>query len=148
MYKAVGILVVLAAFSAAACDEGLSEIAGPTPGLEPTFTSIMRDVIGAGDSTGRRPCVQCHTNDGGRIPAGLMNLNANVAYDQLVNARSTQRPSGFRVIPGDPENSYLVHKVEGRPGIVGLRMPFIPPYLSDGQILILKRWIAIGAPRN
>jgi hypothetical protein len=53
------------------------------------------------------------------------------------------------VIPGDPENSYLVHKVEGRPGIVGVRMPTVgPPYLTDGQILILKRWIANGAPRN
>jgi hypothetical protein len=54
-----------------------------------------------------------------------------------------------RVLPGDPENSYLIHKVEGRPGIVGLRMPRSgPPYLTDGQILVIKRWIEIGAPNN
>jgi len=23
-----------------------------------------------------------------------------------------------------------------------------PPFLTDGQILILERWIALGAPRN
>jgi hypothetical protein len=28
-------------------------------------------------------------------------------------------------------------------------MPFSgAPFLTDGQILILKRWIAIGAPRS
>ena len=37
---------------------------------------------------------------------------------------------------------------EGLPGIVGVRMPFNGPYLSDGQILIIKRWIETGAPRN
>jgi hypothetical protein len=50
------------------------------------------------------------------------------------------------VIPGDPDNSYLVHKVEGAPGIVGQRMPRTAgPFLTPGQILILRRWIALGA---
>jgi hypothetical protein len=52
------------------------------------------------------------------------------------------------VIPGDPDNSYIIHKVEGLSDIVGARMPFNGPYLSSGQILILRRWIEIGAPRN
>jgi hypothetical protein len=30
---------------------------------------------------------------------------------------------------------------------IRLRMPFLPPYLSDGQITILRRWIEIGAPQ-
>ena len=59
------------------------------------------------------------------------------------------KAGAVRVIPGDPENSYIVHKVEGRPGIVGRRMPFSgEPFLSAGQVLILKRWIELGAPRN
>ena len=71
------------------------------------------------------------------------------AYDQIVNVASRGKPGAIRVIPGDPENSYLVHKIEGRSDIVGRRMPQAgPPYLTDGQILILKRWIATGAPRN
>jgi hypothetical protein len=54
----------------------------------------------------------------------------------------------MRVKPGDPENSYLIHKMEGRPSIIGLRMPFSgPPHLIEGQILVVKRWIEIGAPR-
>ena len=43
----------------------------------------------------------------------------------------------------------LVQKLVGAAGIVGVRMPQSgPPFLTDGQILILKRWIALGAPRN
>ena len=54
-----------------------------------------------------------------------------------------------RVNPGSPDTSYMVHKLEGVPGIVGRRMPFNgPPYLTDGQIQIMRRWIELGAPRN
>jgi hypothetical protein len=59
-----------------------------------------------------------------------------------------QQPNVLRVRPGNPDASYLLHKVEGRVGITGLRMPFVPPYLSQGQLLILRRWIETGAPRN
>ena len=59
------------------------------------------------------------------------------------------KPGAIRVIPGDPDNSYLIQKLEGTTGIAGRRMPFNgPPYLSDGQILIIRRWIALGAPNN
>ena len=78
-----------------------------------------------------------------------MNLNHDVAYDQLVNFASRGKPTATRVVPGDVGNSYLILKLKGAPGIVGRRMPFSgPPYLTDGQLLILRRWIAIGAPRN
>ena len=53
------------------------------------------------------------------------------------------------MIPGDPENSYLVQKLRGDPGIVGLRMPRNgPPYLTDDQINLIKQWIQDGAKNN
>ena len=132
-----------------ACDESLSPIAGPTPDLEPTFTSIQRDIFETTDAAGRTSCVTCHTTEGGRVPAANMNLMHDVAYDQLVNVSSREVPSLKRVLPGDPDSSYMVHKIEGRPGIVGVRMPLNgPPYLTPGQILIMRRWIELGAPRN
>ena len=141
-------LVVALAVGAAACDEKLSTLAGPTPDLEPTFASVQKNVFELTDSAGRNACTNCHTNVG-RNPAGGMNLLHDVAYDQLVNANSTEVPSLKRVSPGNPDGSYLSHKIEGRPGIVGRRMPFNgPPYMTDGQILIVRRWIEIGAPRN
>ncbi len=62
---------------------------------------------------------------------------------------STGKPGAVRVVPGDPERSYLIHKLEGRADIVGLRMPRNNgPFLSKGQIAVIKRWIALGAANN
>ncbi len=136
------------AVGAAACDEKLSTIAGPTKDLEPTFASIQSNIFELTDSAGRNACVSCHTNVG-RTPAGGLNLLHDVAYDQLFNVTATQVSTLKRVNPGNPEASYIVHKIEGRAGIVGRRMPFNgPPFMTDGQILILRRWIELGAPRN
>jgi hypothetical protein len=140
--------VIAAALGAAGCDENLSTLAGPTPDLEPTFASIQRDIFEATDTAGRSSCVSCHNSVGSPFTGGL-NLQHDVAYDQLVNAASSQKPAILRVAPGDPGASYLVHKLEGAPGIVGFRMPRNgPPYLTSGQMTILRRWIEIGAPRN
>lgn len=142
------ISLIFGAVLLAACDEKLSTVAGPTPNLEPTFSSIQRDIFEATDSSGRARCTTCHTNVG-RNPAGGLNLVHDLAYDQLVNAPVRAKPGAIRVIPGDPTNSYLVQKLLGTPGIVGVRMPQNgPPYLSDGQVLIIQRWIQLGAPRN
>lgn len=35
----------LAGAAVTACDESLSKLAGPTPNLEPTFSSIQRDIM-------------------------------------------------------------------------------------------------------
>jgi hypothetical protein len=131
-----------------ACDEKLSSIAGPTPTLQPTFSSIQSQIFEATDSTGRSACTQCHSNVG-RNPSGGMNLTHDVAYDQIVNVAARDKPGATRIIPGDPDHSYLLLKLEGAPGITGNRMPNNgPPYLTDGQIQIIRRWIEIGAPRN
>jgi hypothetical protein len=142
------ILTLLSCLSFVGCDQKLSTLAGPTPSLEPTFSSVQSQIFETTDTAGRQACINCHTNVG-RNPSAGLNLTHAVAYDQIVNVPSSRKPGAIRVIPGDPENSYLVHKLEGRAGIVGARMPSGgPPYLTDGQILILKRWIALGAPRN
>jgi hypothetical protein len=52
------------------------------------------------------------------------------------------------VIPTDPENSYLIHKLEGRSTMAGVRMPINGPYLTDGQVRVIRRWIEMGAPNN
>ena len=131
-----------------ACDEKLSSIAGPTPSLEPTFSSIQRDIFEATDSSGRTPCATCHTSTG-RNPAGGLNLNHDVAFDQMVNVAARGKSGAVRVVPGDPTNSYVIQKLLGTSGIAGRRMPFNGPlYLTDGQVEILQRWVTIGAPRN
>lgn len=145
-------ILALAAFAASAvgCDEKLSSLTGPTPNLEPTFSSIQANILEATDSAGRPACIGCHTNVG-RTPAGNLNLLHDAAYDQLVNRASGQRTGWTIVAPNSPASSYLLEKLVANPSsaIVGLRMPRNgPPYLTDGQILVIKRWIETGAPRN
>ena len=145
--RPVLVLAVLL-LTSAACDEKLTTLAGPTPNLEPTFASIQREVFETTDSAGRTSCVTCHRTTNLFISGG-MNLTHDLAYDQLVGVASRTKPGATRVIPGDPDHSYIIRKVEGASGIEGRRMPNDgPPYLTNGQILILRRWIAIGAPRN
>ena len=130
------------------CDEPLSTVAGPTPNLEPTFSSIQRDIFESTDSTGRQPCTNCHT-DQGRNPSGGLNLRHDVAYAALINIGSPARPGAVLVRPGDPNGSYLVDKLDGSTDITGTRMPRPNgPFLTDGQVSIIRRWIEIGAPNN
>lgn len=144
-----GACVAILALATWACDEKLSDLTGPTPNLEPTFSSIQAEILNTTDASGRLACVQCHTNAGGRAPSAGMNLTSGNAYAALVGTPSNGKPGAVRVIPGDPENSYLIHKLEGNPDIAGQRMPRgNGPFLTSGQILVIKRWIAIGAPNN
>jgi hypothetical protein len=148
MRNHIRILCVLAVpVIAAGCDESLSSLAGPTPNLEPTFSAIQRDIFESTDAAGRTACVNCHNAIG--VQFNRLNLERAVSYDQLVNVPSAQRPGVPRVDPGNPDGSYLIQKLEGAPGIVGMRMPLNgPPYLTDGQIEIIRRWIASGAARD
>jgi hypothetical protein len=140
--------LVCASVAWSACDEKLSSVAGPTPNLEPTFASIQHDIFESTDSAGRSACTNCHTNVG-RNPSGGLNLVHDLAYDQIVNVASARKAGATRIIPGDPNNSYLIQKLEGASGITGVRMPANgPPYLTEGQLTILRRWVQIGAPRN
>jgi hypothetical protein len=143
-----GFAAVMIILMTAGCDESLQEFAGPTPNLEPTFSSIQRDIFSATDAAGRVACTGCHTSVG-RTPAAGLNLADANAYTAIVNRPSVGKPSAVLVIPGDPDNSYLVQKLEGAPGIVGQRMPRTGgPFLTPNQIFIIRRWIELGAPNN
>ena len=147
-YRRLVLLVCVVAFASfiAACDEKLSDIAGPSPSLQPTFASIQHEIFETTDASGRAACTNCHTDAGGRTPSGGLNLRHDLAYASLVNVPSRNKAGAVRVIPGDADNSYICHKLEGLPGIVGERMPRTGgPYLTEGQMTIIKRWIATGA---
>jgi len=135
--------LVLVALGCAGCDEQLRDVAGPTPNLEPTFASIQRDVFSARDSSGRPACNSCHSAGGARF-TGNLSLAEGAAYQNLVGVASTGKAGAIRVVAGNPDASYLMKKILGT-DIVGERMPRLGPYLSDGQIRIIRRWIELGA---
>ncbi len=78
--------------------------------------------------------------------AGL-NLASGSSFSSLVNAKSTAT-SLTLVIPSDPDGSYLLHKLEGRAGIVGERMPKGGPFLTSDEVGTVSQWIADGALDN
>jgi hypothetical protein len=142
------VCLLAAAASGAACDEKLSDITGPTPNLTPSFSSIQREIFNSTDSSGRAACIQCHVAGGAAAGTGLI-LTEAVAYGNLVNRTSRLRPGETLVIPGDPDNSYLVRKLNGGPAITGERMPRTQgPFLTDGQMLVIRKWIADGAAND
>jgi len=148
MKTLTALMLAAAAIAASSCDESLKDIAGPSPTLTTTFSSIQAEIFEASDSSGRVACVQCHTNVG-RTPASGLNLTHDFAYAALIDVASVGKAGATRVIPGDADNSYLVQKLEGTPGIAGQRMPRTNgPFLTEGQMLIIRRWIAEGAANN
>ena len=143
----LGLAVAAIVLTTIGCDENLRDLAGPTPDLEPTFSSIQSNILNASDSAGRPACTSCHNPQAFRFN-GNLNLSAATAYASLVNAPSSGKPGAIRVVPGDPAASYLIQKIEGAPGIVGARMPMSGPFLTSGQVEIISHWIRLGAPNN
>jgi len=142
------VLAAVLAVAAAGCDEKLSDVAGPTPDLAPTLSSIQREIFNTTDSSGRIACIQCHS-DNGRIPAGNLVLLEGRSYAQLVGRASSFKAGAVLVVPNDPDGSYMIHKVEGRSDVVGQRMPRTGgPFLTEGQIRIIRRWIEQGAQND
>lgn len=89
-------------------------------------------------------CTGCHVGAG--APQGLR-LDAANSYAMLVNVASTQVPTLLRVKPGDPDNSWLVQKIDGR-ATVGGRMPLGRNPLPQASIDLVRSWIAAGAQMN
>ncbi len=78
-----------------------------------------------------------------------MNLtSAQTSFDNLVNVPSLQIPAIDRIEPGDPDNSYLIQKIEGAAGIVGSRMPQGGPFLDQATIDMIRQWVSDGALNN
>jgi hypothetical protein len=75
-----------------------------------------------------------------------MNLtNAAASHAALVGVASRQVPTLARVTAGNPNDSYLIRKLEGTPGIVGGRMPLVGGPLPQTTIDSIRLWITTGA---
>jgi hypothetical protein len=89
----------------------------------------------------------CHA---GSNPAQGMNLSEGQAYANIVNVQSNE--SGLlRVKAGEPDESYLVHKIQGTQGSVGGsggQMPLGGTPLTQAQINLIREWITNGAENN
>lgn len=85
----------------------------------------------------------CHTVGLG----GLTMTDATASYEHLVDVVAFQAPMKL-VKPGDPDNSYLLHKLRGTQaaaGGSGVQMPMKGELLSQDKVDLVAQWISEGA---
>ncbi len=112
---------------------------------DPNMISFARDVQPILDAR----CVSCHQTGGFANVAGIpLRLTSDFAVDDLLTRNSDQDASLRMVIPGDPDASLLVTKIEAGPQPFGSRMPLFGAALSDTQMRTIRAWIAQGARDN
>src|SRR5690349_24349825 len=122
--------------------EGLDENGRPGNGssgstLTPDLASIQEHVF-------TPICTTCHT--GASAPLGFR-LDADAAFAMLVNAPSAEVPALKRVAPGNPDQSYIIQKMEGH-AAVGGQMPLGQAPLPQATINVIRQWITNGAPAS
>ncbi len=102
-------------------------------------------------------CVRCHDAS---LPAVMpetgccypqLPLTSNASYDGIVGKPAHEACGGTLVVPGNPDTSYLYHKVNDAQPCYGNRMPAfgqirVPP-LNAQQLATIADWIRAGAPR-
>ena len=103
-------------------------------------------------------CTDCHISGGvgyiatGGDQADGLDLTSGASFAGLVGIRTSQDPQTaprWRVMAGEPDSSYLVQKVVSSSPKSGTRMPQDgPPFLSDGEVELIERWIEEGAEEN
>ena len=107
--------------------------------IGPTLDQIQAVVFDVSCAT-----AGCHTGAGA---AGGLNLSdADTSFLELVGVPSTANAAISRVLAGDPDNSYLIQKLEGTALPIMPKPPFQP--LPAGDIIEIRNWITNGADRN
>jgi hypothetical protein len=137
---------LLLAGCAAGCagnGQGLDQNGQPISAGGSSGGPITADFQSIQDNVFTPICSKCHI--GASAPEGLQ-LDAVHSYNLLVGVPSVEQPTLLRVKPGDPDDSYMVHKIEGLAGISGGQMPLGETPLPQATIDAIRQWITNGAP--
>jgi len=114
---------------------------------EPTVGATMADV----QAIFTQHCVTCHDASKLGLPAfpGLP-LTEGAAYAALVNRPASESCGGTLVVPGQPDQSYLMQKLTNDAPCSGAHMPrpfesgIVVPLTAD-EIATIRSWIVAGA---
>lgn len=144
MALSLGLLAGCPASDSSAPDSGPSGIGG-SGGSGATFTSIYEMLF---PRVTNAHCDMCHGLPAFDASNGNWSTGMDKAstYKALMGKTSTSSMCMNRpfVVPGQPDMSLLLQKVKPNPPC-GLRMPNGGAPLSDGQIEMIRSWIAAGA---
>src|SRR5438874_2689980 len=132
-------VIATSAANPAGAIRGQINASSTPPPAAPTLTQLKSSAFSV--------CGGCHTGGGTSLPAS-MDLTPSHIYASIVNVASVEQPALQRVKPGDPDNSYVVQKLEGAATIAGNRMPLGGPFLDQATIDQVRAWITAGAVNN
>lgn len=107
----------------------------PPTAFGPNFSEIQASVF-----TPTCASSSCH---GGGAPAAGLNLTSANSYAELVNITSSQDGNFLLVEPTDPDNSYLIQKMEGSASGGGVMPP--SGSILQASIDTIRQWITDGA---
>jgi uncharacterized protein (TIGR03118 family) len=113
----------------------------PPPPATVTLTQLQANIFSP-------RCASCHSGGGSGLPRSMDLTSAAASFAALVNVNSVQNAALKRVLPGDPANSWLIHKLEGTNLGGTSRMPLGGPFLDQPTIDQVKTWISEGAQNN
>lgn len=146
-FLSAAIIVALLA-SISGC--GNDEPSAPTTTADTTITSSTSTFKLLQTELFAKSCAisGCHA---GGTPTGGLSLESAVAWKNLVGMAPENVAAATeglqRVMPGQPERSFLLMKLRGQLGPDhGARMPLGSAALDSGTLEFIRQWIAAGAP--
>jgi hypothetical protein len=94
-------------------------------------------------------CATAGCHNAGTQAGGLSLADADSSYADLVGqfSNAVGQDMSILVAPNDPDNSYLIMKLENEAGITGNRMPPAGAPISQPNIDQIRLWITNGALR-
>jgi hypothetical protein len=109
----------------------------PTPDLENVQNLFTRSCAGS-------TCHINYIND----PGGALDLSPGASCANLVQVASVEAPANTLLVPGNPDQSYLVCKATPNCADLPERAVLMPPPSGLGQadLDLLRAWIDAGAP--
>ncbi len=118
---------------------------GLPPGceVEPTLASIESAYF-------VKSCALSASCHKGPVGGGQLVLEAGKSYDSLVGVDAVRAKGKKRVVPGDPDASFLMQKVLGTMDVTeGTLMPqgAVDPVDPECRIQAVRLWIAAGAKK-
>lgn len=141
-FAAIAAFALVLAGCGGGSGEGLDEngrplVSGDPVPSGPTLATIQAKVFSVN-------CAVSGCHGGSTVQQGLR-LDAGFSAANLINVASPRDPKLIRVVPGNPDASFLIQKLQGTQTL-GERMPLFGPYLPQATIDEVRLWIKNGAP--
>lgn len=104
--------------------------------LEPAFTSISKNIF-----IKKCSLYTCHSSAFFKN-SGNLDLSDKNTYLNLINVPSSTYPEIVRILPGKPDESLIMQRLEGK---IIISVPLERSCVTKKEIEIIREWIKNGA---